>query len=106
MQRQAGLADWRLHLSTQPIAAVNILHAETPLIAVWDSRHNVHYYHQRDAVPSGEQQFDQYHPPEDLQDSFWQDFGANWQAPIGQYLPLIVITGLNLYQSHDGRLRL
>jgi WD40 repeat protein len=97
---------WRLHLSNQPVTAVQFIPAETPLIAVWDNRHNVHYYNQLDAMPSGEQRFAEQHPPEDLSDDFWLELIASLKAPNGEYLPTVYMAGLNLHQSRDGRLRL
>ncbi len=97
---------WRLHLSTQPVAAVQLIASEKPLVAVWDSRHTVHYYAQVDATPSGEQRFEQQPAAEDLTGDFWQEFASSLQAPNGQYLPTVYLTGLSIYQSRDGRLRL
>lgn len=97
---------WRLHLSTQPVAAVQLIPSDKPLVAVWDSRHTVHYYTQADATPSGEQPFDRAPLPDDLAADFWQEFTASLQAPNGQYLPTIFMSGLSIYQSRDGRLRL
>lgn len=97
---------WRLHLSTQPVAAVQILGSDQPLVAVWDNRHKVHYYSQFDAMPSGEQVFDQQQAPTGLDDDFWREFVGSLRAPNDIYLPTVYMTGLALYQSRDGRLRL
>jgi hypothetical protein len=97
---------WRLHLSTQPLSAVQILSAEAPLIAAWDSRHNVHYYSHYDATPSGEQRFNRQYLPGDLDDEFWRELVAGLRAPNGVFLPTVFLGGLNLFQSRDGRLRL
>lgn len=97
---------WRLHLSTQPVAAVQILASEQPLVAVWDNRHKVHYYSQFDATPSGEQIFDEKQAPTNLDDDFWREFVSSLRAPNEIYLPTVLMAGLALYQSRDGRLRL
>jgi len=97
---------WRLHFSTQPVAAVQLIGSEKPLVAVWDNRHTVHYYAQTDATPSGEQRFDRQPAPEELTGDFWREFAASLQTPNGQYLPTVFMSGLSIYQSRDGRLRL
>ncbi len=97
---------WQLHLSTQPVSAVQFVAGDSPLVAVWDSKHNVHFYNQYDATPYGEQKFSEKHVPADLADEFWQEFAASLRAPNGEPLPSVFMAGLNLYQSLDGRMRL
>ncbi len=97
---------WRLHLSSQPISSVQFVSGNTPQIAVWDSRHNVHFYDRRDAMPLGELQFSAYQPPADLHDDFWREITARFKAPDGTLLPVVFMSGLTVFQSSDGRMRL
>ncbi len=97
---------WWLHLSTQPISAVQLIGGEPPQVAVWDSRRNVHFFEQRSGTPSGERQFEGQPPPDDLSDGLWREFVAALQAPNGSYLPTVILGRMTLYQSRDGRMRL
>lgn len=97
---------WRLHLSSQPIASVQFVSGHTPQIAVWDSRHNVHFYDRRDAMPLGELHFADHQLPGDMHDESWREVTARFRAPDGTLLPVIFMSGLTVYQSGDGRLRL
>ncbi len=97
---------WRLHLSTQPVLAVEHLMAETPFIAAWDSRHKAHFYDLYSAMPSGERHFEREVLSSDPEDNAWREFVADLQAPNDIYLPTVYLAGLTLYQSRDGRLRL
>lgn len=97
---------WRLHLSTQPVSAVEHLVADTPFVAAWDSRHKVHFYNLYNAMPSGERHFEREVLSSDPNDTAWREFVADLQAPNGIYLPTVYMAGLTLFQSRDGRLRL
>ncbi len=76
------------------------------MLAVWDSRHTVHYYDRSDATPKGEHHFDLRLSSTDLSDAFWNDFSDSLKTPGGCYLSPVYMAGLSLYQSLDGRLRL
>ncbi len=97
---------WRLHLSTQPIFSVQFVPGDTPQVAVWDSRHNVHFYNQQDATPSGTRKFAECQPPADLRDPFWAGFVTELCAPNGSLLPVVYLSGLTIFQSRDGHMRL
>ena len=97
---------WWLHLSSQPVSAVELLTSQTALIAVWDSKHGVHFYNQYDGIPSGAIHYNRVYTPADLKNGFWQETAGQLCAPNGVYLPTIFMNGLTLYQSRDGKLRL
>ncbi|GAB4575122.1 MAG: hypothetical protein Kow0077_25110 [Anaerolineae bacterium] len=76
------------------------------MVALWDAQHKVHYFNLFDATPSGERKFDVQQSIRDLDGEFWREFVSGLQAPNDAYLPTVLIAGLTLYQSRDGRLRL
>ncbi len=96
---------WRLHLSTQPVSAVQIISGDVPQVAIWDSRHNVYFYDLHDATPLGSLRLADQQPPADLNDEYWRMFVAELQAPNGRALPVAYFNGLTLHQSDDGRMR-
>ena len=99
---------WRLHLSTQPVSAVQFIGegTEKPQVAIWDSRHNVHFYDRLAATPLGELHLADWHPPDDLHDPEWQEQLQTLRAPNGDFLPSVYLSHLAILQSGDGRLRL
>ena len=80
--------------------------SSVPQVAVWDNRHNVHFYDRRDGTPLGELRLAEVEPPEDLSAESWRATTATLRAPDGPYLPAVYLNRLVLHQSADGRLRL
>lgn len=97
---------WRLHLSNQPVVAVQLLTGEPSQLAIWDSTHTVHGYGRDDAMPLGKIELAQQHPPDDLNEPFWREFVSSLRAPGGGVLPTVNLPQLALYYSRDGRMRL
>jgi len=108
IDRNEGAVGWRLHLSTQPVAAVHFVEdgAQTPQLAVWDSRHNVHFYDRRDGTPLGELKLADHRPPDDLNEPGWREIVDTLRAPNGRFLPAVYLNRATILQSWDGRLRL
>ena len=99
---------WRLHLSTQPVVAIQFMSGESdvPQVAVWDNRHSVHFYDRRDATPLGELRLTGVEPPDDLTAESWREVAETLRAPNGPYLPSVYLNRLVIHQSGDGRMRL
>lgn len=97
---------WRLHLSSQPVFAVQFITGDVPQLVVWDSQHNAHFYDLHDATPLGEKKFTESQPVAEPQDEAWQAFLPDLRAPGGDVLPTVYLKGVTLYQSRDGRMRL
>lgn len=99
---------WRLHLSTQPVAAVHFVEdgVRAPQLAVWDSRHNVHFYDCKDGTPLGELRLAEQRLPGDLNEPDWREVVDTLRAPNGRFLPAVYLNRATILQSWDGRLRL
>jgi hypothetical protein len=81
--------------------------SSVPRVAVWDNRHNVHFYDRRDAMPLGELHLAETEPPEDLTAENWRAIAETLRAPNdGPYLPGVYLSRLVIHQSADGRMRL
>lgn len=97
---------WRLHLSNQPVTAVQLIPGEPPQVAVWNPQRGAHFYHAYDATPSGVSEF----APPDFQLALdsdpWRAFVDSLRAPNGSPLPRVSLGGLDIHSSRDGRMHL
>ncbi|MBN1201157.1 MAG: hypothetical protein JXJ20_04810 [Anaerolineae bacterium] len=96
---------WRLHLSDQPIQAVQLLGGDPRQIAVWPSAHEVCFYAESNGALYTCLRVS---PP--IASSFnsetWRAFVETLRAPNGVYLPVVDTGSLVIHTSKDGRLRL
>jgi hypothetical protein len=96
---------WRLHLLNQAIQQLDLLTGDPALVAVWVRRNRVVYLE----LETGTQIDDQTLTPPDVNDrqsADWLTFITTLQAPNDAYLPQVRLSGLTIYTTDDGRMRL
>ncbi len=97
---------WRVHLSKQAIRALHIMPGQAGQLAVWTRADTVYYYDLMTGVQLSRQQISPM-PDSDRGGKAWQDFIDSLKSPdSGIFLPFVSASGISIYNSHDGKMRL
>jgi hypothetical protein len=96
---------WWLHLTNQSILRLDILGDDPLCLAAWVRNDKVEFYELMTGTTLGEQSLI---PPEskDRGSEEWREFLVRLVAPGSNYLPLVKTTGLTVFTTDDGRMRL
>ena len=96
---------WRIQLPQPYLRRVDLLTGEKTVVAAWTQTDRVHYYDQRNGSTLGERVIEKL-ASTDRQSERWRTFLASLTAPNAMFLPFVRLTGLQLYVTDDGRIRL
>jgi hypothetical protein len=94
---------WRLDLSDDPLAAVQVLDGNPVQIGAAADPHTMQFYAAATGAHYGTLHTDTQLQPED---SAWQSFLETLRAPNGAYLPVADTGQYRVYSTYDGRLHL
>jgi hypothetical protein len=97
---------WRIHLSNQALQHLDILPGKAPVLVVWLRRSRVQFY-DLDTGTFLEERRIVAPVSSNRQAPAWQEFIARLGGPDSQtFLPHVALSGLDIYLSDDGKLRL
>jgi hypothetical protein len=96
---------WRLHLTNQTIAHLDIIDGDPTLLAVWLRHDRVVFHDLANGAAHGECVLV---PPEtdNRVAAAWHTFVGDLVAPGGIFLPQVQMPDLAIYATNDGRVRL
>jgi hypothetical protein len=96
---------WRVHLSNQAIANLDILYGKVPLLAAWVQRDRAAFFELETGAPVGEQTY-RAQGFDNRRGEKWQEYLGTLVAPNGAHLPCVRTAQAVIYTTEDGKTRL
>jgi len=98
---------WRVHLANQAIQQLHLLEGKVPALIAWTRRYHPRYYAIETGALLGESAVAPLPDEHDIESEVWQAYvNALYTYDHETYLPFVRLSGIDLYASLDGKLRL
>ncbi len=96
---------WRLHLSDRNIRRLDLLSGKPAILAAWTQSNRVSYLDLQNGTQQGDCTIDDVNADSRSSPS-WAEFIKHLLAPNGVYLPSVRTSGVSVYMTADGQMRL